>query len=152
MNTQAKTIPFPGATSDDASASEISKLCERHSAAKNKAKVVAAEIAGIEQRLVEIVGVQPEGAFSVVVEDRFKVTTTGKVNRTVDTGAVQEAWPLLPFSVQEAFSFKAGINMKQMRALESVSPELYARAAAFITAKPGKPSVEIKPIEPSAEA
>lgn len=142
---KAETLQFP---SHNATGPEgLEKLCALHSQAKDAVKTATDRVAEIEARIIEIVGVENEGAFSVTVADKFKVTTTGKVNRSIDDAAIKRDWPALPPQVQDAFTFKAALNMKQIRALELANPDAYKAAAKYITAKPGKPTVTIKPLE-----
>lgn len=147
INEPAKVIPIESAA--DKTAENLGDLCRAQQLIKNNQKVLAQRLREVEDGILAIIGHNEEGAFSVVVGDKYKVTTTGKINRTVDTAGVQDAWPDLRPVVRESFVFKASLDIKQMRALEKANPDAYKEAASFITAKPGKASVDVKLIEPA---
>lgn len=78
--------------------------------------------------------------------DTLKVTVTRKMNRSVDTSALQAAWTTLPAFAQAAFTWKADISLPLLRKLQNDHPGLYADAARFITTKPAKASVKVEVI------
>lgn len=76
--------------------------------------------------------------------DVLKVSVTRKMNRTVDTSALQAAWTTLPAFAQAAFTWKADVSLALLRKLQFDYPALYEAAAKFITTKPARPSVKIE--------
>ena len=124
---------------------DLIRLCEAVEAAKQDMDRARARYSELEQALIETVGVQDEGSHSVTVDDRYKVTTTGRVNRSIDSDGLSAAWHELPEPVQQAFRWKADVNIKQLRSLASLRDDIYPMAARFITAKPGKPSLKLEP-------
>lgn len=97
----------------------------------------------IEQQIAELVGVKDEGVTSVNT-DLFRIKTTGKQTRTVDTDAVQQAWPTLPNELQDCFAWKATLDTKAYRALASLRDDLLPQLNQFITSKPAKPAISIE--------
>lgn len=79
--------------------------------------------------------------------DTVKVTVTRKMNRSVDTAALQAAWTTLPAFAQAAFTWKADISLTLLRKLQNDHPGLYADAARFITTKPARASVKVEVLE-----
>jgi len=98
-----------------------------------------------EEAITTALGVKSEGAQTHKV-DNWSVTITGKINRTLDTAT----WDAIKTSVPEQFHpirYKPEIDTKGLRWLEENEPAVYATVCQAITAKPGKPSVEIKRID-----
>lgn len=87
-----------------------------------------------------------EGSTTAKLDNGIKVTVTRKMNRSVDTGALQAAWTTLPAFAQAAFTWKADISLTLLRTLQNDHPGLYADAARFITTKPAKASVKVEVI------
>lgn len=77
--------------------------------------------------------------------DGFKIKVAYGVTRKVDTDKLQGAWMSLPPAAQDAFRWKAEIKARELRALQSLLPEVYATLAGFIETKPSKPTVTIEP-------
>lgn len=101
--------------------------------------------AALQAQLTALVGVKEEGS-TTVRTDRFKLTTTGKLNRTVDTDALSKDWLSLPKEAQDAFSWRATVSVKSLHELEKYSPEVACDLAAYITVKPAKASLSIEAI------
>lgn len=86
-----------------------------------------------------------EGTTTVKL-DAVKISVTRKMNRSVDTSALQAAWTTLPAFAQAAFTWKADISLALLRKLQSDHPAYYDQAAKFITTKPAKASVKVEVI------
>lgn len=71
--------------------------------------------------------------------DSVKVSVTYGLTRSVDTGALQDAWGTLDSYEQSSFRWKAEISTKEFRTLH---PDSQTRLARYITTKPAKPSVK----------
>jgi len=76
--------------------------------------------------------------------DTVKVIVTRKMNRTVDTSALQAAWTTLPAFAQAAFAWKADVSLSLLRKLQSDHPGLYVEAAKYIATKPARASVRVE--------
>lgn len=109
--------------------------------------------AALQVQLTALVGVKEEGS-TTVRTDRFKLTTTGKLNRTVDSNRLTEAWLNLPKEAQDAFSWKASVSVKALHELEKYRPDVARDISAYITVKPAKAtlSIEAIPAEQQQEA
>ena len=71
-------------------------------------------------------------------------TITWKLNRTVNTDQLAADYEDLPTNAQNAFRWKAEVNLAFLRTLSEIDPAAYNKAAVFITSKPAKPSIELK--------
>lgn len=92
--------------------------------------------------LIESQFAKPESNEGTHNDEEFKITW--KLNRTVDTTKVQDAWDGLSKNAQRAFRWKADVDLTHLRALQDLDATAYAQAAEFITSKPAKPSIELK--------
>jgi hypothetical protein len=92
--------------------------------------------------LIESQFAKPDGGEGTHNDEEFKVVW--KLNRTVDTTKVQDAWNTLSQNVQRAFRWKADVDLSYLRALQELDSAAYAQAAQYITSKPAKPSIELK--------
>ncbi len=91
---------------------------------------------------IETLYAKPAGGEGTHNDEEFKIVW--KLTRTVDTAAVQNCWDSLNANAQKAFRWKAEVDLSQLRALADLDPTAYAQAAQYITAKPAKPSIELK--------
>jgi hypothetical protein len=94
------------------------------------------------EELIEKQFIKPADGEGTHNDEGFKIVW--KLNRTVDTQAVQNAWEHLGPNSQKAFRWKAEVDLAQLRALQSLDPEAYKQVAEYITTKPAKPSIELK--------
>ena len=93
------------------------------------------------EELIEKQFTKPDGGEGSHTDEEVKITW--KINRTVDTAAVQAGWDSLTANAQKAFRWKADVDLTQLRALKDLDSAAYAQAAEFITSKPAKPSIEL---------
>lgn len=96
-----------------------------------------------ESELIEAIGNDKVEGSKMEITDRFKVSVSNKLTRTVDLAEYEMLRSDLPEGIQFV-EYKPQINMKKFRALEAVDPVLAAR---LVTSKPSKPSITIKCIE-----
>lgn len=122
----------------DALASQIINL-ETEIAQREKLR------AALQLQLIAAVGVKEEGS-TTIRTGGFKFTTTGKLNRTVDSTRLTEAWLNLPKEAQDAFNWKATVSVKALHELEKYRPEVARDLSAYITVKPAKASLSIEAI------
>ena len=92
--------------------------------------------------LIEAQFAKPANGEGTHNDEEFKITW--KINRTVDTAKVQVSWDSMNTNAQKAFRWKAEVDLTQLRALADLDPGAYAQAAAYITSKPAKPTIELK--------
>jgi hypothetical protein len=119
----------------------IDKLIAELRAAKSDENAAKAERIRLEG-LIEAQFAKPDGGEGTHNDEEFKITW--KLNRTVDTSKVQDAWDGLFKNAQRAFRWKAEVDLSHLRALNELDAVAYAQAAEFITSKPAKPSIELK--------
>lgn len=107
----------------------------------------------IEEEILAALGHQDEGATNFK-GDEFAITTTGKVSRTIDSDAMDAVFKELGNNdlFVKIFTLKPALDLKFYRALKDANPDAYAIASKAVTAKPGKPSVSVKPIPKHDEA
>ena len=119
----------------------ISDLITKLRAAKDNELTAKNERIRLET-LIENQFAKPNGGEGTHNDEEFKITW--KLNRTVDTAKVQDAWDSLSKNAQRAFRWKAEVDLSHLRALNELDAVAYSQAAAFITSKPAKPSIELK--------
>jgi hypothetical protein len=76
----------------------------------------------------------------------YMVTVTRKLTRTIDFKKYEELKPLIPDGLSPVI-FKPELDLKKLRAIESVNPGMAIMCSRFITSKPAKPSIKIERIE-----
>jgi len=122
-------------------------LAAEHLAECKRAEDAArAERVAAEEALIELIGAKEEGA-TTVKTDRFRVTTTGKLTRSLDDAALSAIFPTLPEGLRErVFPARFGLSLSELRGVEANDPTLYRRMAEVITVKPAKTAVSIEPL------
>jgi hypothetical protein len=73
-----------------------------------------------------------------------KLAVTYGLRRKVDSDLLSNAWAAIPEVARKCFKWSADVDLKHLRAVQAVDPELYARLAQFITATPAKPAVKVE--------
>ena len=122
----------------------ISQLVAARISAKQAEDEAIAERRRIDEQLAELLKNpnKPEGAISQKLEDMgLTLTVTYKINRTVDAKKLQAEWDKLSAGAQAAFKWKPEVSVTELRKLDGIDATV---ASAYITSKPGAPSVEIK--------
>ena len=124
----------------------ISELVAARISAKQAEDDAIAERRRIDDQLAELLKnpEKPEGAISQKLEDMgLKLTVTYKINRSVDAKKLQAEWDKLSAGAQSAFKWKPEVSVSELRKLEGIEATV---ASAYITAKPGAPSIEIQAV------
>lgn len=124
------------------------QLVEQYLGAQANLRVAQKILANAEQAILEHFGHKDEGTMSVHVADKYKVSTVGKINRTVSA----EVWDEVKGSIPESLAdrlvrYKPELNLRELRYVELNEPEWFASIAKAITSKPAKPSVKIDVVE-----
>lgn len=107
----------------------------------------AAEKNANEDRLMveaAILALMPEQTEGTVSDRETGVSVTFKVTRKANTEALQNDWMHLSQTVQSAFTWKADVSAKQIKAIQELDPAAFAVAAKYIVTTPAKPSISIK--------
>jgi len=92
-----------------------------------------------EEQIASLVATTDEGTDKVEA-GIFKITVTSKLTRTLDYEAYKAIEEGLPVGVR-CVDLKPAINLKKLRALEMVDPDLPAH---FISVKPAKAAVKVE--------
>jgi hypothetical protein len=102
---------------------------------------------GIEDQIIEIVGTKPEGTTKVRGE-RFELSTTGKITRTLDDAVVANLRDKVPGPLfDRLFSFSPKLNLREYRYVEANEADYFALVSQAVTSKPAKASVSVKGIK-----
>lgn len=94
----------------------------------------------IEQEILDICGVEREGSTTFNGE-QYKLTTIGKINRTIDQKELIAIWPALPDEAKEAIRYKPEIINKEFDALKKHNKPAWQALCECVTEKEAKPSV-----------
>lgn len=110
-----------------------------------EAKALEAKAAQ-ERRAIEdaILALLPSKTEGTVTDKDSGISVAFKVNRKVDSDALQLAWPSLGANAQRAFKWRAEIDARQLKALQELDATAYSSIAPIITATPAKPAISIK--------
>ena len=103
---------------------------------------VTASITDIDKKLIAIIGFEQEGSRSMDAT-HFKVTTQGKLTRTVD----EVKWAAIEQQIPEHLrpvKTKQVVDLKILRALEMAQPELYRYVCGALITKPATTSIKIQ--------
>ena len=102
-----------------------------------------------EEKLIEIVGLKPEGT-QVQKTPYFKVSTVQSLSRslTPDGEALIEAEGIPIFD--QVVRYRPEVSVTGLKALATSNPAVYARVIKAIITKPGKPSVKVELLEEAA--
>ena len=111
--------------------------------AKAREQAAKDERTAIEAQIADLIGVKEEGT-TTAEADGFKIKTVGKLTRSIDTNAVQADWDNLDPAIQKCIKWKADLDTKNLRSLESMRDDLVPVIAKYMTTKPAKPSVTIE--------
>lgn len=110
-------------------------------AAKAAGKAANEERLAVEQAILALMPEQTEGT---VTDKDTGISVAFKVTRKVSTEALQNDWMHLSQTVQSAFTWKADVSAKQIKAIQELDPAAFAVAAKYVTSTPAKPSISIK--------
>jgi hypothetical protein len=110
-------------------------------AAKQQEHAAAEERRLIEEAMLAHLPNKREG---IVTDKDHGITVTFKLNRKVDTEALQAKWHQLTENAQRAFRWKAEVDMRQLKAISDLDEAASAYISQFITTSPAKPAFSIK--------
>lgn len=133
--------------------SNLPSAIERAAAALARAKA--------EESVAQKARLQAESALIALISDplptegtthvdagTYKVTVRTSVSRSVDQDKLREIAASIPEAIgNRLFRWKADIEMRELRYLQSNEPGMYSVLAEAITAKPAKPSVSVELVE-----
>lgn len=106
-----------------------------------------------EQELIALAGDLSSEGTKTLLTDALKVTITTKINRSVDQEKLIEIASHVPPELgKRLIRWKPDLVLAELRYIERNEPQVYAIVAQAITAKPAKPSVEVKAVEAAKAA
>lgn len=94
----------------------------------------------LDKLIQSLLPTKDEGSITSTDGD-YKVTVTYKLDRKLDTAALQLGWASLPPLAAEAIKWKADLSTTSFRAL---SDEDKAALSAYVTTKPASPTVSVE--------
>lgn len=123
---------------------DLNSLVNHYVICKGQLSAARMEMDQAEQALLDAVGAKEEGSTTIPVGN-YKVTTTGKINRSLDA----EAWDQIKTQIPEPLAnrlvrYKPDINLREFRYVETNEPDWFAIIAKAVTSKPAKASVKVE--------
>lgn len=140
-NTAAESAPT-------ATAAQLDSLAARLVQAKFQAAQQRQQILDLEEAILSLAGCKPEGSQTTHTA-AFKITTTGRITRTLDAEAVEKIYrdDLIPLSVyKRLFNWEPKLVLAELRFIEMNEPEHFKAIANALTSKPAKPAVAVYPL------
>lgn len=129
----------PAAQSNDPTELDLTAQAWREAkAAEDGARQRRVEL---ETQILELAGVKEEGSQHVDTA-YFRVTTVGKLTRSLDAAAWEAIRGDVPADLAPV-DYKPSLDLKKLRAIETANPELYQKIAQCISTKPAKPSIKV---------
>lgn len=125
----------------------LADALKEHAKLKAKANLAAVEEVALRLQLVKFLVPDPkEGANSLEAAGQ-KVTVTQKINYNIDRPALDAMWERLPKDVYEAvFRWSPDVKLDAYRTAMA-DKSLAKIISEIVVAKPGLPSIEIKPLK-----
>lgn len=117
----------------------LEELCNALVYCKQNEDGYKAERIAVEEEIATMLATKDEGTDKAET-GQYRVTVTSKLTRTLDYEAYLAIEDGLPEGVR-CVDLKPSLNLKKLRALEMVDPDLPAH---FITTKAAKPSVKVE--------
>ena len=116
----------------------MEELCRQFLVAKQKEAEAKQVRLSLEKQILERADETPlEGTKTLVPGGAFKLTITSKLNRKLDLESYENL--LLPDNLRFV-DYKPTINLKRLRAIEMVDPDL---VHSCVTTKPAKPAIKV---------
>lgn len=111
---------------------------------ENDARLIRQDI---EDQIVALVGTKPEGTTKAAGQ-RFEVSTTGKMTRTLDDAVVATLRDKVPGPLfDRLFNYSPKLNLREYRYVEANEPDYFALVSKAVTTKPAKASVSVKEVK-----
>ncbi len=115
----------------------MKELCQKFIMAKAKEAAAKAERLKVEKELLEVANPTKLEGTETTATDGFKISVTSKLTRKLDIDAYASLE--LPENMQFV-DYTPKINLKNLRMLERIDPNLVAKC---VTVKPAKPSIKV---------
>ena len=125
-------------------AKTIDELAYEYEVAKQGVAFAKAQLDKAEAELLASVPAELEGSLTTE-SDFYKVTTTGKLTRTLDEAKLAQVQSVLPQGIFErCIRYKPELSIRDYRYLENNEPEFFRVLAEAVTTKPAKTSVKVE--------
>lgn len=121
---------------------ELDMLGQHWREAKAAEDAARAERIKVEEQIIGVVGVKEEGTVSRKT-DWFKLSTTGKLTRSLDDKAFLAIRSQVPDELSPV-DFVPKLNLRKLRDLEYNHPDTYRLVASCLITKPAKPAVRVE--------
>lgn len=132
------------AATRDQRAKTIDELAYDYEMAKQAVAYAKTQLDQAEAALVAAVPCELEGSLTTE-SDFYKITTTGKLTRTLDEKKLAEVQAAVPTGVYErVIRYKPELSIRDYRYLENNEPEFFRVLAEAVTTKPAKTSVKVE--------
>lgn len=122
----------------------LDDLCAEYLQAKAALKLAQQHTDRAAQRIIEAVGLNDEGSFTVKC-DGYKVTTTQPINRSLNKSLVHDLRREIPADIWDAmFEFKPSLNVRLFKECQELRPDVHHAVSKAVTSKPGKPQLKLE--------
>lgn len=102
------------------------------------------QVEDAERALLALVPFELEGS-KTTTSPHYKITTTGKLTRTVDAEQLERVRAVVPPAIfQRVVRMKPDLSLRDLRYIEANEPDLYRAFALAITTKPAKTSIKVE--------
>ena len=121
---------------------EVDHLLQTRLELVSQKRQATTQLEELDKKLIAIIGFEQEGSRTYDA-GAFKVTTQGKLNRTVD----EVKWAAIEQQIPEHLRpvrTKQVVDLKILRALEMAQPELYRWVCETLVTKPAKTSIKVQ--------
>lgn len=123
---------------------QLDQLAFQLTQAATEEKAARERRVALEEQIDTIMGHKEEGAFSLET-DYYKLTTTGRITRTIDEKVLSAIRDEIPNAIFERLiKWKPSLVLKEMHYIQRNEPDLYEALSQAITAKPAKTSVKVE--------
>lgn len=135
------------AAARDERAKTIDELAYDYEMAKQALAYAKGQLDDAEAALVAAVPCELEGSLTTE-SDYYRITTVGKLNRTLDAGKLEALRAVIPAAIYDrVIRFKPDLSLRDYKYLENNEPAYFAAFAEAVTTKPAKTSVKVERIE-----
>lgn len=126
----------------------VDQLAYDYEIAREELAAAQQRVAQAETALLAAVPAKLEGSQTTEF-DFYRVTTTGKLTRTLDAAKLGELRAVIPPAIySRVIKLKPDLSLRDLRYMEDNEPEYYRAFASAITTKPAKTSVKVERLEP----
>ena len=102
-----------------------------------------------EEKVIELVGLKPEGTTSIKT-DYFKVATVAGLYRSLAPGGEDLIEKEGTAIMDQVIHYRPEVSVSGLKALAATNPDAYGRVLKAIVSKPAKPAVKVELLEEAA--